>query len=254
MGVPPASADLFLGGRVRLSQPLHGFRSGLDAVMLAAAVPAEAGQQVLELGCGAGAAALCLAARVPGATVHGLECDPDLAAMATANAIANGMAGRVDILAGDVFAMPAALRREFDHVMTNPPFHDREGQVSPDAGRAAARHDDGRLGDWLKAGFRRTASNGCFTAILRADRLGDALAALPHRGALVLPLWPKRGVEAKRVILQLRKGARRPLGFLPGLVLHEADGRNTAEAEAILREGRALPLSPSTPGLSGRPG
>lgn len=235
--------DRFLGGRIVVRQLAAGFRSGLDAVMLAAAIPAQAGETVLELGSGAGVAALCLAART-GCSVTGLERDADLAALAAANAAANSMAERVQFLAGDVFALPPDLKRDFAHVMTNPPFHGEEGRASPDAARAAAKHDDGRLGDWLKAGFRRTASNGTFTAILRADRLGEALAALPHRGTLVLPLWPREGVEAKRVILQVRKGARRPLGFLPGLILHEADGANSEAAEAILRHGEALPLNP----------
>ena len=245
------SEDRFLDGRVRVTQPRSGFRSGLDAVMLAAAVPARAGETVLELGSGAGAASLCLAARVPDCSVYGLERDAALAELANANAAANAMAGRVTFVAGDVFALPAQLRRDFDHVLCNPPFHDGDGQPSPDAARAAALQDEGRLGDWLKAGFRRTGSQGSFTAILRADRLGEALAALPHRGALVQPLWPRAGVEAKRVILQVRKGTRRPLGFLPGLVLHEADGRYTEAADAILRGGGALTLAPrKTPGES----
>lgn len=243
--------DRFLDGRIRVMQPLEGFRSGLDAVMLAAAVPAGSGAQVLELGSGAGVAALCLAARVPECSVVGVEQDPDLAALAGRNAVANGMADRVQFVAADALDLPAELRQDFDHVFCNPPFHGAEGQPSPDAGRAVALHDDGRLGDWLRTGFRRTVSGGSFTTILRADRLGEALMALPHRGTLILPLWPRAGAEAKRVILQVRKGARRPLGFLPGLALHEADGRYTETADAILRGGGALPLAPrKTPGES----
>ncbi len=238
--------DRFLDGRIAVVQPEDGFRSGLDAVMLAAAVPAGPGAQILELGSGAGVAALCLAARVPDCSIAGVEQDPELAALAGRNAQANGMADRVQFVAADAFDLPAALRRDFDHVFCNPPFHGEEGQASPDAARAAALHDGGRLGDWLRAGLRRTVSGGSFTAILRTDRLGDALAALPHRGTLIQPLWPRAGAQARRVILQLRKGARRPLGFLPGLALHEADGRYTEAADAILRGGGALPLVPRT--------
>ena len=198
--------------------------------MLAAAVPAARGQTVLELGSGAGVAALCVAARLPDCSVTGLERDPELVALANANAAANGMEDRLRFVEGDVFALPSQLRREFDHVFCNPPFHEEEGRASPDAARAAALHDAGRLAGWLKTGFKRTASGGTFTTILRADRLGEALAALPHRGTLVLPLWPRAGVEAKRVVVQATKGARRPLGFLPGLVLHEADGSYTARS------------------------
>ena len=57
--------DAFLGGRLVLRQPARGYRAGADAVMLAAACSARAGERVLELGCGAGAALFCLGARVP---------------------------------------------------------------------------------------------------------------------------------------------------------------------------------------------
>ena len=39
--------DEILGGQLRLLQPRHGYRAGMDAVLLAASVPAEAGQAVL---------------------------------------------------------------------------------------------------------------------------------------------------------------------------------------------------------------
>lgn len=244
MGAGGLTQDRFLNGRVLVRQTEAGFRSGLDAVMLAAAVPARDGDQVLELGSGAGAASLCLAARVPGCAVWGLELDPALADLAKVNAAANDMGNRVHFLAGDALACPRDLRRDFDHVLCNPPFHGDEGRASPDAARAAALHDSGRLGDWLRTGLKRAASGGTLTVIMRADRLGEALAALPHRGTMVLPLWPKAGAEAKRVIVQVQKSARRPLAFLPGLVLHEADGRHTTEADAILRDGAALTLTP----------
>lgn len=247
MGHETRTQDRFLNGRVVAQQMAGGFRSGLDAVMLAASVPARTGDTVLELGSGAGVAALCLAARVAGCSIQGLERDPALVDLANGNAAANNMDERARFLVGDVLAPPKELRRDFDHVFCNPPFHGEEGPVSPDAGRAAATHDAGRLGDWLRAGLKRTASGGSFTAILRADRLGEALAALPHRGTAVLPLWPKAGAEAKRAIVQVTKSGRRPLGFLPGLVLHESDGRYTAQADAILRDGENLLLVPRKP-------
>ncbi|MDE3116953.1 MAG: methyltransferase [Pseudomonadota bacterium] len=238
MSVP--NPDRFLDGLVVADQSGAGFRSGLDAVMLAAAVPAGEGETALELGSGAGVASLCLAARVPGCEVWGLEIDAGLVRLAAANAAANNNSERVHFLAGDVLNPPPELRHEFYHVFCNPPFHAGEGQAPPDPARARALHDEGALADWLKAGLRRTASGGTFTAILRADRLAEALAALPERGLAVLPLWPKAGAAAKRVILQASKGARAPLALLAGLVLHEADGRYTPQADAILRGGESL--------------
>jgi tRNA1Val (adenine37-N6)-methyltransferase len=233
-------SDAFLGGLIQMTQSQTGFRSGLDAVMLAAAIPAADGQTALELGAGAGTASLCLKARVPGVLVTGVEIDPDAAALARDNAAANAMTA--EFVAGDIFALPPGLKRDFDQVFCNPPFHS-EGLISPDAARATALMDDGKLQDWLKLGLQRTVSGGFFTTILRADRLNEALAAMPEKGVCAFPLWPKEGVPAKRVILQARKGSAAPFALLPGLVLHRADGSFTPETDGILRCGNALALS-----------
>jgi len=208
--------------------------------MLAAAIPAAANQTVLELGAGSGAASLCLMARVGKLQVTGVERDAALAALARDNAAANG--SDCNFIAADIFALPPELRRDFDQVFANPPFHG-EGQASPDPARAAALMDDGLLHDWLKLGLQRTVSGGFFTAILRADRLNEALAALPERGLCAFPLWPRQGEAPKRVIVQARKGSHAPFALLPGLVLHQDDGSWTPEADAVLRRGGALALS-----------
>jgi len=239
-GPAQLQADRFLGGRVIAQQPVGGFRSGLDAVMLAAAVSARAGDTALELGAGAGVASLCLAARVPGCDVTGVEIDAALAEAANANARLN--AARAKFVRADVFGLPAGLRREFGHVFCNPPFHGDAGETSPDPARARALKDGGRLGDWLKAALKRTVSNGTFTAILRADRMDEALAALPGTGVTVFPLWPRAGMPAGRVILSVHKDSRARLVLLPGLVLHAGDGEWSDAADAVLRQGAPLDL------------
>jgi tRNA1(Val) A37 N6-methylase TrmN6 len=232
--------ETFLDGRVIARQSETGFRSGLDAVMLAAAVPARPGDTVLELGAGAGTASLCLLARVSDIKVTGIEIDPALRALAESNAIANRFSAR--FVAADIFALPPDLKRDFSQVLCNPPFHD-EDNSPPDATRAQALMDHGNLAQWLKIGLQRTVSNGTFTAILRADRLDEALGVLGGKGVSVLPLWPRLQVPAKRIIVQVRKGAAAPLQLLAGLVLHQENGAWTAEAEAVLRRGEALALT-----------
>jgi tRNA1(Val) A37 N6-methylase TrmN6 len=234
--------DRFLDGRVAVRQFAQGFRSGLDAVMLAAAVPAEGDDDVLELGSGAGVASLCLGARCTSARITGIDILAQLVDLANANARANRMESRVSFAAGDALAPPNELRRDFDHVFVNPPFHDQEGETSQNAERAVALGDEGRLSEWLTSGLRRVRSQGTLSIVLRADRLGEALAHLPERGIVLLPLWPRSGEPAKRVIVQVRKDSRAPLTFLPGLVLHEGDGRYTAAADAVLRGGGSLAL------------
>jgi Predicted O-methyltransferase len=236
------SEDRFLGGAVQVRQKQDGFRAGLDAVLLAAAIPAHPGEAALELGAGAGTATLCLAHRVGGLRAKGLEIDPELVEIASANAAANGFSDRVHFVAADVLSMPVCYKRPYDHVFCNPPFHDECGEAAPDPARARALQDKGKLSAWLSAGMKRTVSGGTFSVILRADRVGEALAALPDRGVSIFPLWPKAGIAAKRAILQVRQGSRAPLQMLAGLVLHLADGAYTPEAEAILRGGSGFSL------------
>lgn len=143
------SDDGFLGGRLRLLQPKAGYRAATDPVLLAAAVPARAGENALELGCGAGAAALCLAARVPGLAVTGLERQPAYAALARENAARNGLA--LTVIEGDLAHLPAALReRSFDHVLANPPYY-------PAGGAGSAACGERRAGGVPAAGPRGSA-------------------------------------------------------------------------------------------------
>ncbi|HUN50175.1 MAG TPA: methyltransferase [Candidatus Sulfotelmatobacter sp.] len=243
----PARDD-FLGGRLLLRQPERGVRAGSDAVLLAAAVPAQPGERVLELGCGAGAAMLCLAARLPGLMVTGLEIDAEAAGLAAANARQNGLADRVAVIAGDIADPPATLPAEgFDHVFANPPFFAAgSGTPAPAPGRAKARMAPAAdLDGWLRFAARMLRPGGSVTVIGRAERLDDLLAACRRRfGAIVLfPLWPGGGKPAKRVILQGRKGSRAGLRLAPGLVLHGGGHAYTAAAEAVLRQGAALVLA-----------
>jgi len=237
------SEDRFLGGRIGVRQPRDGFRSGTDAVMLAAAVPAGAGEEILELGSGVGIASLCLVARVPGCRIQGVEIAPELVTLADGNARANALERRVQFEHANAFALPRPLRREFDHVFCNPPFHQSAGEVSPNADRARALSDREGLGRWIDAGLARTTGDGTLTMILRADRLAEALRAAPQYGVCVFPLWPCVGEAAKRILLQIRKNSHAPLRLAAGLVLHDADGRYTAQADAVLRGVTSLALA-----------
>lgn len=242
------TVDDFLGGRLALRQPQRGFRSGSDAVLLAAAVPALDGQHVLDAGAGAGVVALCLAARCAGVRVDGIELQADLAALAHDNAAAAGLAARVRVHAGDILSPPAPIRQtDFDHVVCNPPyFHGSQAPASPDATRAAARTEVAvDLADWVAFCLRRTKPGGTLTFIQRSERLPALLAALAQgAGAIILfPLWSAPARPAKRLIVQAVKGARGPLELLPGLRVQDEGGDYTPAARRVVRDGAALRLT-----------
>lgn len=237
------TTDRLLGGRVVLEQPRAGFRAGLDAVLLAAAVAAPSGARVLDAGCGTGAATLCLAVRRPDLAVVGIELDPATAALAAANVAANGLAARVTIMAGDLLAPALGQRVEVGWVMTNPPFNAPDGRAPEHPDRARAMRDTLSPAAWLRACLRRLAPGGGLALIHRADRLPAVLAALDGRAGAIelMPLWPGvDGRPAKRVLIRCRKGARSPAVLRQGLVLHARAGMFSEAAEAILRHGAAL--------------
>jgi tRNA1(Val) A37 N6-methylase TrmN6 len=234
--------DSLLGGRVRLRQPAQGYRVAIDPVLLAAALPAGFRGRIVDLGCGVGGAALCAATRLPEAQVVGVERDPVLADLARQNVAQNDLKGRVEIVTADIRA--AAPGEAFDAVIANPPYLEADrANTQSDARKAAATiEDDASLAAWIDAALARLRPKGTLVLVHRADRLDDLVAGL--RGSageiVVFPLWPKVGVAAKRVIVRARKSIRSPLMLSAGLVLHESDGRYTAAAEAILRDGAAL--------------
>ncbi|MCO5130961.1 MAG: methyltransferase [Xanthobacteraceae bacterium] len=243
--------DGFLGGRLRLRQPISGHRAGHDAILLAAATMARPGQRIADFGAGVGAAGLALARRVGGVELVLVEIDPALARLASANAAANGVTARavtLDLGAGAVAFAEAGLGPDsFDGVLMNPPFNDRvRQQASPDPARRAAHEATvTTLETWIHAARRVLKPGGALTLIWRAEGLEAALAALARAfgGAAVLPVHGKDGAPAIRVLIQAIKGGRAPLRIYPGLMLNDSAGLPTSQANAVLSGAAALPLA-----------
>lgn len=244
--------DALLGGRVRLLQPRHGYRAAIDPVLLAAAVDARPGARVLDAGAGTGAALLCLGARLPKVFGLGLEIQPLAAGLCHRSVRLNGLESRLSVMAGDIARPPPELQTQapFDVVMTNPPY------VVAAAGQAASSAQKDRahreaphlpLPRWIDHCLALLPPRGRLVVIQRADRLDVLLAALTGRTGevTVLPLWPRPGHPASRVIVAARKGLRGPARVLAGLTLHPAAGSGyTPEAEAVLRDAQPLDLQP----------
>lgn len=248
---PGITDDVFLGGRLHMLQPEHGYRAGLDAVLLAAAVAAAAGQSVLDAGAGVGVAGLSVVARVPGVKVTLVEREPQLAALAQENIARNGLADRATVAQGDIGDSGEAwsdgrlVAEGYDHVIANPPYIAAgRGSMPPVAIKAGAHvMEAGALEAWARFLARMAAPKANLTLIHRADALGDVLGVLSRRfgGIDVMPVQPREGEIASRIIVGGVKGSRRPLRLLPPLVLHGPEGNGfLPPVEAILRH--AAPL------------
>ncbi|MCL4766879.1 MAG: methyltransferase [Hyphomicrobiaceae bacterium] len=253
-GSSDVTEDAFLGGALTILQPRAGYRAGLDAVLLAAAAPAGsgAGERVLDAGAGVGVVGLCIARRVSSARVTLIESEPRLVALARDNVVRNGLEARVEVIAADLTGRASALAAAglasdaFEHVVANPPFHIEGRGRRPRHPIKAAAHAmpaDG-LDRWVRFLARVAAPGGSLTMIHRPDVLPDLLSLLVGRfGSLkVLPVHPRAGAHAVRMLVQGRKGSRAPLTLLSGLVLHRDDGGFRPEVADILRIGTALAL------------
>lgn len=233
-----------LDHKVRLFQPEKGFRTSLDSVFLAALCPVRAGERVLDMGSGVGGAAFCLLWRVPECHVTGVEIQPSHVELARRNIILNSREGHAEFTASDIAAFHGT--QNFDHVICNPPYLEA-GTYTPSSSeeRAMALGHEGRetvLKDWIDAGFRNVKSGGSLTMIHRADMVDKIITGLGKRfGAIeIIPLYPRLGEEAKRVMVRAIKDRKTPARLHAGVILHEADGAYTAAADAILRDGGAI--------------
>jgi len=238
---PDLTEDRLLGGRVRLLQPRRGYRVAVDAVLLAAAVDATAGQRVLDLGAGVGAVGLCLAARAPGVSVAGIELQPELAGLARRNAVLNSAENRVETIVHDLaFALPDGLA-PFDHVCTNPPYLAAAvADPSPDRSKALATVESSAgLARWLAVAVAALRDDGTLTLIHRSDRLEEIVTLLAAVGWGDLAI--KRLPPAARVLVRARRSSALMRRDVTPLMLHRPEGGYTEAAEAILRH--AYPLT-----------
>ncbi len=255
---PRTTKDAFLDGRLTICQPASGPRTAMDALFLAAAIPAVAGKnhKVLEAGAGTGAAGLALCARVQDACITGIEVQPVLAGLARENVRLNGFSGRCRIVEADIMARAQVLekagllRESFDHVAANPPFYTSDNHreaADPQVARAYGAKP-GDLEKWIRFLTAMAAPRATLTMIHTAEMLGDLLALLEGRfGALaVFPLFPREGAPAKRILVQGIKGSRARIELLSGLVLHEPNGDHTDAADAVLRGMAGLSLRQGT--------
>ena len=248
-----ASVDMFLGEQLAIMQPSSGYRAGIDAVLLAASVKApKTGMfRVLDVGAGVGTVGLCIAARLPNAHVTLFEKAPLLASMADDNIATNRLIARMRAVAGDVAISAEQLEglglksESFDWVVANPPFHDEE--CGTRAGNALKAGSHAMPGDglevWARFMARMTCDSGRVAMIHKAEALPRILAAFEGRfgGLSVLPIQPRAGEPAIRVLVQGTKGSRAPMTLKAALILHGRGQGFTPEIEAVVRAGAALP-------------
>jgi tRNA1(Val) A37 N6-methylase TrmN6 len=255
--------DAFLGGLVRIEQPARGYRAGVDAVLLAATIcapaedplaphPATAAIDILDAGSGVGTVGLCVAARCPHARIVLMEREAALVRIAKRNVALNGFDARMRVVTAEVGAPAVDLTRvrlpeaSFDCVLANPPYHaEGRGTLAPDPLKARSHAmPEADLEGWIRFMARMAKPGGQATLVHKAEALGLILTAMRGRfgAVIVLPIHPRHGAAATRVIVRGTKGSRAPLQLRPGFVLHGDGNAFLPAADAIFRTGADLRL------------
>lgn len=244
---PAHTLDAFHRGGFWLVQPRGaGHRAGVDAMMLAAAVPSAFAGRLADFGAGAGAAGLAVASRCPDASVTLVENAPEMADFAslTLDHERNAhLRARACLLVADVTLTGRARERAgladggFDFVIMNPPFNAARDRPTPDALKQKAHvMEDGLFDSWIRSAAAVTRPRGGLAVIARPVSLAPILAALAGRfgSAEILPVHARADTPAIRIVVRARRASRGALALRPPLILHDGPGDGfSARADAI---------------------
>lgn len=252
------SDDSLFEGRVKIKQPIDGYRVGTDGVMLAAAIDGGKGtSRMLDMGAGVGAVSLAVIERLGAGHITAVEKDPISYNLLKQNITINQADEYIRPLLADITSLPVMLKASFDHVFANPPFHHKHDVPPRSRRRRLAHHGDEAtsLVDWIASGLWALKPKGRISLIVRADRSDQIITALRDGGAgeiLLFPLWSSPGSLAIRMIITARSKVKGGMALLPGLILHNSSGALTPDAQKVMK-GEGLLLShPATRHLDGR--
>jgi tRNA1(Val) A37 N6-methylase TrmN6 len=249
---PDFTLDAFHRGRFWLVQPKGaGHRAGMDAMMLAAAVPSDFSGRVADFGAGAGAAGLAVAARCPAAQVVLVENSAEMVAFAerTVTHPENAhLRDRISVVAADVSLSGKARTAaglddgDFDFAIMNPPFNAGHDRATPDQlKRGAHVMPDDLFELWLRSAAAVVKPRGGVAVIARPQSIGELLAALAGRfGKLeIMPIHPRPDAAAIRIVIRGTRASRAGLSLMPPLFLHAAGSHRFTAAADDINNGRA---------------
>ncbi len=234
--------DDFLGGMIKLRQPVDGYRATSDAVTLASAVDEiKKDDKVLDVGCGTGAVSLCLGARFANTEIFGIELQNENVELANENSKLNNFEKNIKFFQGNVFEKNIFSDKNFDIVISNPPFMDKSDYASPDDSRDKTRREANYKG-WIDFCVRRVKDYGKIFLIIKPDKLDETLQVFEKKiGAIkIFPIYSKQNQSAKKIVIYGVKSSRAKLEILPAIVLHNDDGSTNENAKKIQKDAVSL--------------
>ncbi len=243
-----ASRDKFYDGAFEAIQPSErGNRSGMDALLLAAALPKNSSGIVADLGAGAGVAGFAALTLNRDLELLAVEKNATMVKLAKKSLQLNANAklfSRAKVIQHDVTLagkerVNAGLTPDsVNHIIMNPPYNTKSERPPLDSMKAEAfMMGEGGIDAWFRTAASIMSSGGTLAVIYRTENLGEILACSQGRfgGLEIMPIHSRSDEAAKRIIIRGTKSSRAPMTIVPGFVVHQDDGSFTQEADAIFK-------------------
>ena len=237
---PAESINGLFRNKVRVIQSVRGYRVSEDALILTWFVRPQAGELILDAGTGCGVIAFGLAAREPSVFVVGLEIQQAVADRARRGVLLNSLESSVTIMQGDVRYSDAFFRsRQFDAIVCNPPYHEPgRGRISLQEEKAVSRHQLMMpLNDLFRVSRTLLKPEGRLSLIYpapAADRIREGMKEAGFKPARMLWIHPYERVDPCLLCVEARLEPWAQQTKELALVLYDAPGRRTRDAETIL--------------------
>lgn len=228
--------DDFFDGKIQLLQPKTGVRATSDSILAASAVPIKTGESLLDVGCANGVIALCVAFRVPSVSLTGLEIQPELADLARQNA--RRLAVNFDVICEDLLHAAGLKARQFNHVVSNPPFYNTP-YARQNTQQKIAYHQQISLGDWVKKCLIFVAPRGSFTTIIPTENVPEIVSVMSKKMGQIelIPVFTNTTKAAKRCIVRGILGSKANFTVRPPIICQ--NGKTPTEVK-IFRAGESL--------------
>ena len=182
-----AESATFRFKQFELTDRRCGMKLGTDAVVLGVLAGMDRFSRderikVADIGAGCGIISLMIAQRMPEAAIDAVEIDAGAFSDLVQNVECSPWSARINVFEGDFHNLTC----EYNLIVSNPPFY-KNGEISPTAPRAVARHV-GALSAHTLIDFAsdRLTSDGILSMIVPVEDTDDAICRAAFKR---LSLW-----------------------------------------------------------------
>lgn len=217
-------------------QKHSGMKICTDAVLFGAMAPVKQGDRVLDIGAGTGVLSL-IAAQLGAAKVTAVELTQQAYQEAELNFNNSRWAERLEIVHQDIQRFALTIERQYDLIITNPPFFENHSKTI-DALRNTARHTD-RLpfADLIGIAGRLLSRQGLFYLLIPAHAVEKFSVQASATGFYLINRTDFRGLAHNEAKISALTFSRTTAAFTERLLtIYDSHGIYSRDSEAYLTD------------------